>query len=221
MSGRENFVTVPSPEGHTLHAQCYVREGSDSAVVICHAHPLYGASMNGYVEEMMYHDFKRRGYSVVRFNFRGVQPSTGVHGNMEGEVIDVNVMCEYIKAETGCSRLLLVGYSFGSVAAFLAAAQRDDIAGVVLIGYPLSLYHPTYTDALLSLACPKLFIIGDGDDVALGDECAWGVFQTFVDESVCEPKSVERIEGAGHFFQEISPANITEPLGRWLEGLKG
>ncbi|HCR66838.1 MAG TPA: alpha/beta hydrolase, partial [Oceanicaulis sp.] len=40
--------------------------------LILHAHPRGGGHMDTPVSTMMYDEFKERGFSVLRFNFRGV-----------------------------------------------------------------------------------------------------------------------------------------------------
>src|SRR3954469_19519377 len=50
--------------------------------MILHPHSLHGGTMNNRIVYSLFHMFARRGFSVLRFNFRGVGRSQGVfdHG---------------------------------------------------------------------------------------------------------------------------------------------
>ena len=47
------------------------------AALILHPHPLYGGTMNNKVVFHTFHTFKNNNFSVLRFNFRGVEKSLG------------------------------------------------------------------------------------------------------------------------------------------------
>jgi len=83
-------------------------------VIITHPHPLYGGNMYNNVVETLVSVFKDRGYSTLRFNFRGAGSSQGHHTeNGEGEMQDVAAAAAFI-VEKGLSPVFLAGYSYGS-----------------------------------------------------------------------------------------------------------
>ena len=89
-------------------------EGSaDRGVVITHPHPLYGGNMDNPVVVETASAFARKGFTTLRFNFRGTGGSTGMYDNGQGEQNDVIAALGFLK-ERGCKTLFLAGYSFGS-----------------------------------------------------------------------------------------------------------
>ena len=56
-----------------------------AAAVLCHAHPLHGGMMHYKVLFRVAKVFQEKGYAVLRFNFRGVGRSEGVHDDGRGE----------------------------------------------------------------------------------------------------------------------------------------
>ena len=52
----------------------------NKGVVVTHPHPLYGGDMNNLVVETILHVYHQKGYSTLKFNFRGVGKSQGGGG---------------------------------------------------------------------------------------------------------------------------------------------
>ena len=71
-------------EGRYVHGQ----GPTPPLAIILHPHPQYGGTMNNRVVYSMFHMFVRRGFSVLRFNFRGVGRSQGVFDHGQGELRD-------------------------------------------------------------------------------------------------------------------------------------
>ena len=59
------------------------------AVVLCHPHPQYGGSMRSIVISVLFEDLPAAGYPCLRFNFRGVEGSSGAYSEGIGESLDV------------------------------------------------------------------------------------------------------------------------------------
>src|SRR3954464_9436088 len=57
--------------------------------VIAHPHPLFGGTMDNKVVQTIARAFVQSGWSAVRFNFRGVGASAGVHDEGRGEADDM------------------------------------------------------------------------------------------------------------------------------------
>ena len=57
--------------------------------VIAHPHPLFGGTMDNKVVQTLARAFVSRGWTTVRFNFRGVGASEGVHDEGRGELEDM------------------------------------------------------------------------------------------------------------------------------------
>ena len=63
------------------------RETAPIALIL-HPHPRAGGSMNHPVAVQLYHLFMKRGFSTLRFNFRGVGRSQGEFDSGVGELAD-------------------------------------------------------------------------------------------------------------------------------------
>ena len=64
----------------SLEALLAVPASPSGGVVICHPHPLYGGDMENPVVVRVQEVCAALGLATVRFNFRGVGASGGVHG---------------------------------------------------------------------------------------------------------------------------------------------
>ena len=64
--------------------------------VIAHPHPLYGGTMNNKVVQTLARAFVQCGFAAVRFNFRGVGASQGVHGHGVGEAADLLAVVDQV-----------------------------------------------------------------------------------------------------------------------------
>ncbi len=81
-------VIIPGPEGR-LEGRYHHNKNEDAPIaVIMHPHPEHGGNMNSKLVYLLFHAFVERGFSVLRFNFRGVGKSQGIFDNGEGELTD-------------------------------------------------------------------------------------------------------------------------------------
>ena len=99
-------------KGQTLEGLYHEIKG-ELGLVVTHPHPLYGGDMTNPVVESVATVFARRNYSTLRFNFRGVGGSEGIHDNGDGEQDDIRSAIEFMIGE-GKTSLVLAGYSFGT-----------------------------------------------------------------------------------------------------------
>ncbi len=81
-------------------------------VVVTHPHPLYGGDMNNNVVDVIAGAYREKGYTTLRFNFRGVGRSGGTYGEGLGEQDDVAAVISFM-GSIGITELDLAGYSFG------------------------------------------------------------------------------------------------------------
>jgi alpha/beta superfamily hydrolase len=145
-----------------------VWQDSDTLVVICHPHPLFGGTMDNKVVTTLARYWRARGHSVVLFNFRGVGSSTGTHDNGLGEVDDLRTVLAWAVQQTPARQLILAGFSFG---AYIAAAGADRLSGWALDDVTLArlvLVAPAvhhYPMQTLNLPADTLVLIGDQDEI--------------------------------------------------------
>src|SRR6202142_3441150 len=81
-------VIMNGPEGR-LEGRYQHGEGRNAPIALMlHPHPQHGGTMNNKVVYALYHVFAEHGFSVLRFNFRGVGRSQGKFDRGEGELSD-------------------------------------------------------------------------------------------------------------------------------------
>jgi alpha/beta superfamily hydrolase len=189
------------------------RADAPFAVVVAHPHPLFGGTMHNKVVYHAAKAFSSFGLPVLRFNFRGVGRSEGVHDHAIGEQGDVRAALDWMAAQCRLP-LLLAGFSFGSYVGLRAAVGDARVKGVVGIGLPVSAAGRDYTYEFLSGlgAVPKLFVSGDHDDFS-----QQGVLEAML-VTAPEPKRIVWVQGADHFFAGIaqSPASKLEVMSAAL-----
>lgn len=79
--------------------------------VIAHPHPLFGGTMDNKVVQTLARAFVQTGWEAIRFNFRGVGASEGVHDAGKGEAQD---LLEVVRQVAPQGPLALAGFSFGA-----------------------------------------------------------------------------------------------------------
>jgi len=91
--------------------------------VLAHPHPLFGGTMDNKVVQTMARALLQLGYRTVRFNFRGVGSTEGVHDEGRGESDDLLAV---VAAQRSAGLpLVLGGFSFGAYVTTLAAARLE------------------------------------------------------------------------------------------------
>ena len=190
-------LTGPAGAVEVLRDEPALPEGvlPRGVAVIAHPHPLFGGTMENKVVQTVARGFVQCGWSAVRFNFRGVGGSAGVHDEGRGETADLLAVIGQC-VPTG--PLALAGFSFGSfvVSRAVAALQgARPIERIVLVGTAASRFD--VAELPVDLRGATLVIHGEQDDtVPLIDVLDWARPQNL-------PVTV--IPGAGHFFHGQLP----------------
>ncbi|NIV39279.1 MAG: alpha/beta hydrolase, partial [Anaerolineae bacterium] len=166
-------ITFPSAGTRALRLEgiLHVAEGHGQlpAAVICHPHPLGGGSMHNGVVEAIARGLASRGVTALRFNFRGVGASEGVHDNGRGERDDIAGAQNWLLAQPAVDarRVSLVGYSFGACVALARAYFDPTVSAFAAVGLAVDFCDPVLMRRLesddrafshsapRSLTCPK------------------------------------------------------------------
>lgn len=182
----------------TLETLLQEREGEHPSVValLCHPHPLYGGTMHNKVVHRVASTLFARGVAVLRFNFRGVGKSEGVHDRGRGEMQDALALLDWLRQRHPGAEAWAAGFSFGSWVASRAAATEPAVKRLILVAPPV---HTQTFDEMRTAPVPKLVIQGTADTVCKPENLD-RVFPTWA-----EPKRLERVEGASHFFDHKLP----------------
>lgn len=163
--------------------------------VIAHPHPLFGGTMDNKVVQTLARAFVSTGWTAVRFNFRGVGASEGVHDEGRGETEDYRAIVAQLAPE---GAIAVAGLSFGAfvaINALQALWSERDVRQVALIGASVARVVPP---ALPVDALERTLVVhGEADDtVALAALMDWARPQSL-------PVTV--VPGGGHFFHGQLP----------------
>lgn len=163
--------------------------------VVAHPHPLFGGTMDNKVVQTLARAFVACGYTAIRFNFRGVGASAGLHDEGRGETDDFLQVVRELAPE---GPLAIAGFSFGAFVASQAVARLEgerDVRRLVLVGTAASRFQV----ATLPVALHErtLVVHGEQDDtVPLAAVMDWARPQAL-------PITV--VPGGGHFFHGQLP----------------
>lgn len=207
----EQAVTFPAQgePGISLHGQWLApSEGEPSRVlIVCHPHPLYGGNLLNPVVLRVTEAAHRAAWGTLRFNFRGVGRSTGVHNGGLGERNDLRGAVEFVRAH-GVQKIALAGYSFGASVGLAVALEDRPFVGFIAIGRPAARFVPQLQPEEGALTCPTLFMNGAADVLT---DLHW-LRKRFGADPLAQWRV---IEGADHFFKAHEPMN---ELQRAVEG---
>jgi len=181
----------------TFFSEDYEIEGlfnkrdENKGVVVTHPHPLYGGDMYNLVVETIVHVYNIKGYSTLKFNFRGVGKSRGQYDNGLGEQKDVLAALSFLD-DMGMKRIDLAGYSFGAWVNALAVIPGDSVVeNMAMVSPPVGFmdFH-----AISAIKVLRFVITGSRDDIAPADAVkkmlpTWNPDARF-----------EIVEGADHFY---------------------
>ncbi|MBQ8677337.1 MAG: alpha/beta hydrolase [Alphaproteobacteria bacterium] len=145
------------------------RAGAPIALIL-HPHPQYGGTMSNKVVYTLYSCFKDLGFSVLRFNFRGVGRSQGHFEDGPGELSDATIALDWLQAMNPEARQCWVaGYTFGAWIALQLLMRRPDINNFVAVSPPAN-----EKDFSFLAPCPTsgLIVQGGMDDIVTPQSAA-------------------------------------------------
>jgi uncharacterized protein len=160
-------------------------------VVVTHPHPLYGGEMRNPVVENVVRIYRERGYTTLRFNFRGVGGSQGSHDQGRGEQGDVEAGLSLLQS-LGKGEIDLAGYSFGAWVNAQGIERYGRARRLVLVSPPVAFLDFGF---LKPNAKISLVVTGSEDEIAPA-----GDVERLM--SSWNPEGALRIiQGADHFYQ--------------------
>ncbi len=136
-------------------------------VLVLHPNPAQGGTMNNRVTYAVFQAFVNMGFSVLRFNFRGVGYSQGeIDGTGAGELSDAIVALDWLQnMGEESNQCWIAGYSFGAWVAAQVLMRRPEIKGFTFVTPPTN----TYDFSFLS-PCPASGLIVQGGNDTIVDE---------------------------------------------------
>jgi alpha/beta superfamily hydrolase len=193
-------VIFTGPEGR-LEGRYQPAEDKNAPIAIIlhpHPHPQFGGTMNNPIVYKLFYMFQERGFTTLRFNFRGVGRSQGEFDHGAGELSDAAAALDWIQTlhpdSSGC---WVAGFSFGAWIGMQLLMRRPEIEGYLSIAPQPNIY-----DFAFLAPCPSsgLIIHGEDDRVSKPEHV-----QTLVDK-LRSQKGITTTQitmpEANHFFSE-------------------
>lgn len=209
-------LIINGPAGR-LECRYHAAKASNAPLaLLLHPHPQYGGTMNNRIIYTMFQTFAAMGFSVLRFNFRGVGRSEGSFDKGEGELCDAAAALDWLQAmNPGSSSIWVGGFSFGAWIAMQLLMRRPEIYSFVAVAPPANMY-----DFSFLAPCPAsgLIIQGDKDEVVPEGHVSKLVQKLNSQKGINIDYRI--IPDATHFFTnqaEIISDHVATYVGRSLE----
>jgi alpha/beta superfamily hydrolase len=188
----------PGPDGRLEGRYQHGKGPNPPIALFLHPHPQHGGTMNNKIVYRMFHIFARRGFSCLRFNFRGVGRSQGVYDRGEGELSDAAAALDWLQGNNeNATQCWIGGYSFGAWIGMQLLMRRPEINGFISIAPPANMY-----DFSFLAPCPSSGIIVHGERDELVPEPS---VKKLVDKLSAQRGitiDYRLLPGADHFFEE-------------------
>lgn len=210
-------VIINGPEGRIEGKYQHSKRPNAPIALMLHPHPQHGGTMNNKVVYTLFHAFVRHGFSVLRFNFRGVGRSQGSFDRGEGELSDAAAALDWLQSyNPNATACWIGGFSFGAWIGMQLMMRRPEIGGYIAVAPPANLY-----DFSFLAPCPSSgMIISATQDEVVPTEAVEKLVRKLSNQK--DIKVLHRpIAGAGHFFQneidqltQLSEGFIADALER-------
>jgi alpha/beta superfamily hydrolase len=191
-------VIMNGPEGRLEGRYQHGTLPNAPIALMLHPHPQHGGTMNNKVIYAAYHAFARKGFSTLRFNFRGVGRSQGRFDRGEGELSDAASALDWLQSyNPNATACWIAGFSFGAWIGMQLLMRRPEINGFISIAPPANLY-----DFSFLAPCPAsgLVLQGDADEVVPPESVSKLVHKLSNQRDI--DIDYRLIPGANHFFHD-------------------
>ena len=205
-------VIFTGPAGRIEARYHPARQKNAPIAIVLHPHPQFGGTMNHQIIYQLYYQFVHRGFSALRFNFRGVGRSQGSFDHGQGELSDAAAALDWAQAISPEARSCwIAGVSFGSWIGMQLLMRRPEIEGFISVAPPANRFDFTFL-----APCPssRLFVHGDQDRVAPIKEVTGVIEKLKTQKGIIIEHAV--VEGANHFFED-RVEDLIEKVGAYLD----
>ncbi len=191
-------IIINGPAGRIDAHYAHSKTPNAPLAIVFHPDPLKGGTMNNKVTYTLFQNFVERGFSVIRFNFRGVGKSQGVFDNGEGELTDAAAVLDWMQTiNPKAPYVWTAGFSFGAWISMQLLMRRPEIKGFISVGMPASEYDFTFL-----APCPQsgLMLHGTRDNIAMKEDVDEVVDRLHTQKGI--KIDYRMVEGANHFFTD-------------------
>jgi alpha/beta superfamily hydrolase len=206
-------VIFNGPEGRLEGRYQHGAGDGPPIALVLHPHPQHGGSMNNKVVYTLFHAFAELGFSVLRFNFRGVGRSQGGYDQGQGELGDAASALDWLQSYNPDAPSCWVGgFSFGAWIALQLLMRRPELDGFIAVAPPAGVY-----DFSFLAPCPVSGQVIQG----AADEVVPVELVTKLVHRLSSQRNVEIdfrvVDGANHFFNgEL--AVVTQSVKDYVSG---
>jgi uncharacterized protein len=205
-------VIFNGPEGRLEGRYNHSKTQNAPIALVLHPHPQHGGTMNNRIVYAIFQTFVRRGFSTLRFNFRGVGRSQGAFDRGEGELSDAAAALDWLQTYNPNAQACWIGgFSFGAWIGMQLLMRRPEIDGFIAVAPPANLY-----DFSFLAPCPSsgLILLGDKDTIVPLDAVQKLVTKLSHQRDIKIDYRV--VPGGDHFFHDkadVLAKHIDEYLG--------
>lgn len=193
-----NEVIFAGPAGRLEGRYHHQKAPGSPIALILHPHPQGQGTMNNNIVYNLFQSFVNRGFSVLRFNFRGVGRSQGVYDGGIGELSDAASALDWMQSfNPSAKQCWVAGYSFGAWIAMQLLMRRPEIAGFISVSPPANLYDFTFL-----APCPAsgIIVAGSRDAVVPGADVDRLAERLKTQKGIVV--DYVKVEGANHFYEK-------------------
>nr|WP_276328589.1 alpha/beta hydrolase [Nitrospirillum amazonense] len=209
-------VIINGPAGRIEGRYLHGKSTNAPIALLLHPHPQYGGTMNNKVVYTLFHAFAQRGFSCLRFNFRGVGRSQGTYDRGEGELSDAASALDWLQTyNPNATACWIGGFSFGAWIGMQLLMRRPEIDGFVSVAPPANMF-----DFSFLAPCPSSGLIVHGDKDELVPDAAVTKLVNKLSNQRDIKIDFKKVEGANHFFNDRSDA-LNEVVGTYLDSNLG
>ena len=191
-------VIFPGPECR-LEGRYHPQKEKDAPIaIVLHPHPQFGGTMNNKVVYNLHYSFYNMGFTVLRFNFRGVGRSQGEYDQGVGELSDAASALDYLQSmNTNSKHCWVAGFSFGAWIGMQLLMRRPEIGGFISVSPPANIF-----DFSFLAPCPSsgLIVHGNKDETVPEPDVATLVAKLQQQRGITI--DYRKIPGATHFFED-------------------
>src|SRR5262249_25874412 len=198
-------IIFTGPAGRIEGRYHPARKKNAPRAIVLHPHPQFGGTMNHPIIYQLYYAFVHRGFSALRFNFRGVGRSQGSFDHGQGELSDAAAALDWAQTiNPEAKSCWIAGFSFGAWIGMQLLIRRPEMEGFISICPPANLY-----DFSFLAPCPSsgLIIHGDKDAVVPHKDVTTLVDKLKTQKGIVIEQKV--VQGANHFFDGKAEALLT------------
>ena len=167
-----------------------------SVALILHPHPKHGGTMNNKISYKLFQTFVEKGFSTLRFNFRGVGKSEGVYDSGEGELADAAAAMDWLQSTHLHARgFWVAGFSFGAWIGMQLLMRRPELDAFISVSPPTNMY-----DFNFLAPCPVSGLIIHGDEDAVVPHNYTSALVDKLNNQKGIAIEYKLIKGADHFY---------------------